>query len=274
VTSSGVDNNAALLKEILLGYNFFMKEKLLLGAIQGITEWLPISSEGVLFLAKTRLLQSSDSPSLMMREILFLHLGTFFACLFYFRRQIFSLEKKVFRFLFVSTFISGFLGLILFKIIEGVENQLSFTGKMITLTIGVLLVVTAGLQIKAKAEGFKKDQDLTAGDGILFGLVQGLAVLPGLSRSGLTISFLLLRKFEKTIALKLSFLASLPIVLLGNIFLNFKYFSLAGQSVWSSVVSFFFGVLTIDFLMKLAKKVNFGYFVLFFGLLNIVSFFC
>jgi undecaprenyl-diphosphatase len=98
-----------------------------------------------------------------------------------------------------------------------------------------------------------------------------LAVLPGLSRSGLTISALLLRKFDNASALKLSFLMSLPVVLGGNIVLNFKYFTFSTELLLGLIFSFIFGLLTISLLLKIARKVNFGWFVLIFGVVMIIS---
>jgi undecaprenyl-diphosphatase len=96
-------------------------------------------------------------------------------------------------------------------------------------------------------------------------------VLPGLSRSGLTVAALLFRKFEDTEALRLSFLMSLPIVLGGNIILNATSFELSPVAVWGVVTSFLFGLLTIHLLFRLAKKVNFAWFAVLFGVATIAA---
>jgi len=102
-------------------------------------------------------------------------------------------------------------------------------------------------------------------------VVQGFAALPGLSRSGLTVSTLLFRKVNEKDSLKLSFLLSLPIVLGGNILLNSEYFNFSLDSLISLSASFLFGLLTIHYLLKLAKKINFGWFVFAFGALMIIA---
>jgi undecaprenyl pyrophosphate phosphatase UppP len=84
---------------------------------------------------------------------------------------------------------------------------------------------------------------------------------------------LLLRKFEKAAALRLSFLLSLPVVFVGNIVLNFERFSLRIEDILGLISSFVVGILTIHLLLNLAKRVNFGYFVLIFGVLAIISVF-
>ncbi|GAG03940.1 unnamed protein product, partial [marine sediment metagenome] len=103
------------------------------------------------------------------------------------------------------------------------------------------------------------------------GIVQGFSSLPGLSRSGITISTLLLKKFDDTSALRLSFLMSLPVVLFGNLFLNLNDFTLTSAAIYGLLASFIFGLLTIHILMNLSKRINFGWFVLIFAVLLMAS---
>ena len=260
-----------------------MLEQIILGTIQGITEWLPVSSEGILVLIKTIFFAKQELEE-TIKQVLFLHLGTLLAAFVYFRKDVLSLiktlfnykladleTKKIFKFLIIVTLISGSLGFILLKIFVGLESELFLSSKILTLIIGFLLIITGVLQLKALNKGNKKAIDLNNKDSFLLGLMQGLAVLPGLSRSGLTISALLLRKFNSKDTLRLSFLMSLPIVLGGNIILNLKYFTFSIELIIGLVFSFIFGLLTIDLLLRIAKKINFGYFVLIFGLLVIIG---
>jgi len=248
-----------------------MIEQLVLGIIQGITEWLPVSSEGLLVLTQTHLFGQKDLSD-FISQALFLHLGTFLAALVYFRKEILKLSKnkKLARFLIITTLISGAVGFLFLQLIKGIESQVEITGKAATLLVGLLLLITGGLQIKSKNQGKKTQKQLTTADGVVLGFVQGLAALPGLSRSGSTVAILLLLGFSKTESLKLSFLMSLPIVFLGNLVLNFSYLS-APAFWWGLLASFIFGLLTIRLLLKLAQKINFGKFVIFFGALTIIS---
>ncbi|MFH1523169.1 MAG: undecaprenyl-diphosphate phosphatase [Patescibacteria group bacterium] len=262
-----------------------MFESIILGVIQGIAEWLPVSSEGLTLLIKTNFFSNGGSVQDIIGLALWLHLGTFLAALIYFRKDVFKLikalynfkqaskeEQNTFSFLITATLISGFLGFILLSTLTCLESFLSYTTKAMIFTIGILLLVTAYLQLKTKGKGgLKNINDLKKKDGIILGIVQGFATLPGLSRSGLTVSALLLRKFDDQIALKLSFLMSLPIVLGGNIILNLDKFSLSATSLISLSASFIFGFLTIGILIKVARKVNFGWFVLGFGILMIIT---
>ena len=261
-----------------------MIEQFLLGTIQGIVEWLPVSSEGTLLLANEMLLKNSLSFEAAVRMALFLHFGTFLAALVYFRKDVGKLLKALLRFpqaskenqniitfLIITTMISGVLGLTLIKCVEHLATDFAMNGRSITLLIGILLLGTAFLELRAKRSGYRNAPDINWWDGILLGIAQGFAALPGFSRSGLTVSALLLRKFDKTIALKLSFLMSLPIVLAGNIVMHFKDMHITKESLIGLAASFVFGLATIHILLKVAEKVNFGYFVLFFGLLTIAA---
>lgn len=260
-------------------------QQILVGIIQGITEWIPISSSGFLALIFANLFQVTDL-TVIIQSILWLHLGTFFAALIYFRKDVAHLfvslfrykksdkpTKKTINFLIISTIISGLIGLFIIKALTLSQENLSITGKTISLGVGILLLITGILQLRVKKQGLRKLKDVSWVDSVITGIGQGLSSLPGLSRSGITVSTLMLRKFNDTTALRLSFLMSLPIVLIGNIFLNIPDFGVTPLSIWGLVFSFIFGLLTIHALMKLSKKINFGWFVLIFALLMIVSFF-
>lgn len=264
-----------------------MFEQIILGLVQGIAEWLPISSEGAIVAVKNTFFPNGETLSELIKLALFLHLGTFLAALIYFRKAVWTLTKtvsqlkvdddnrKVLFFLVISTIVSGVIGFALLKTVGQFEDTLKVGSKFVNLLIALMLLVTTYLQFQTKRDGLKLDKDLGVKDGLLLGLTQGLAVIPGLSRSGLTVSTLLLRRFDDSTSLRLSFLMSLPIVLLGNIFLNFNLF-LGGLTLGhmaALVSAFVSGILTIDLLLRLAKKVNFGYFTLFFAILMIASIF-
>ena len=261
-----------------------MLEKIILGIAQGLTEWIPISSEGIIILIKTHYFPAGESLEMMVRQALQLHFGTFLAALVYFRQDVGKLTKALFRFkgqpketqklfvfLCISTIISGIIGLLLLKLFSAFTSQSNMQERVITLAVGFFLLGTAFLELRAKKGGYRSIEDIKLSDSLLLGVVQGLACLPGLSRSGLTVSVLLLRKFDKTYALKLSFLMSLPIVLAGNIFLNCSTFDWPLEAFVGIFSAFLFGLATIHLLLKIAENINFGYFVLLFGLLTILS---
>ena len=223
--------------------------------------------------------------SIILQQSLFLHLGTFFAALIYFRKDVAHLvvsafkyrkaevsTKKILSFLFISTLITGIMGILILKFLEASQFELS--GKIITLGIGLFLLITSFILFITRSRDGKKTPDkITIWDSSLLGFMQGVSLLPGLSRSGLTISTLLLRKFNNKSALKLSFLMSLPVVLLANIFWNIPNMASAfsAYSLVGVLAAFVFGLLTIHGLMKLAEKINFAWFMLIFAILMLVS---
>ncbi|NCD00862.1 undecaprenyl-diphosphate phosphatase [bacterium] len=263
-----------------------MFESFVLGAIQGIFEWLPVSSEGFIFLVKANFFNSTETLGGLISQALFLHLGTFFAALIYFRKDVKDLiialfnykkadkkKKKILNFLIISSIVSGVLGIVFLRLVEEINLDISSLSKWITIIVAGLLFITAFLQIKGGKGGDKKESDIKNKNSIILGITQAFAALPGLSRSGLTVSVLLLSNFNKKTALYLSFLMSLPIVLGGNIILNTGEVVLNVNSLIGLFTSFIFGLLTIKSLLLLAKKVNFGYFVLFFAVITLLAVF-
>lgn len=259
-------------------------EQILLGIIQGVAEWLPVSSEGMIILARTHILHLSGPIDDAIRQALFLHFGTFLAALVYFRHDVLVLiksfvqykqqsqqEQKLFQFLAVTTLISGGIGFALIKVLVRMAEVIGSQETVITLVVGCLLMITGFLELCAKRTGCRKIEEINWIDFILLGVVQGLAALPGLSRSGLTVSALLLRKVENSSALRLSFLMSLPIVLVGNLVLNIGRLSFSLPSLVGLLCSFAFGLATIHVLLKTAAKINFGYFVLLFAALTLLA---
>ena len=259
-----------------------MLEAITTGIVQGVAEWMPVSSEGLLVLIKTNFF-GSESLGVAIEESLFLHLGTFFAALIYFRKDVVHLlkqlfswntasdeDKKILKFLIVSTIIGGLIGLAILQAVKTVYATTEVSGIAVNVLIGLLLLITGVSQLATKS-GSKRENDLTTGDGVLLGILEGLSALPGVSRSGSTVSGLLLRKFDKEAALRLSFLMSLPIVLAGNIVLNLNKMLLTTEALAGLLCSFIFGYLTIGALLKLARKVNFGYFVILFAILTLAA---
>ena len=256
-----------------------MLEGIIFGIAQGVAEWLPVSSEGVIVLIKTNFFGGGGLESIV-KFALFLHLGTALAATIYFRKDVAEIlktlfhykratleNKNIFNFLFISTLISGILGLILIKLLSGADDALGQSSKIINFTVGGLLLITAYLQFKKKKiSSIRTPENIKTSDSVIMGIVQGFAALPGLSRSGLTVASLLLLKFDEEQALRLSFLMSIPIVLAGNVLLNIKDFNPSPENLLGFLFSFIFGLATIHILLKVAKKINFAYFVLIFGL--------
>jgi len=264
-----------------------MLEQIILGMIQGIAEWLPVSSEGVIFLVKANFFGMQNGASSVIREALFLHLGTFLAALVYFRKDVFELiktmfnfnsatneSKRIFSFLLISTLISGALGYVFVKIIDENNDMIHNVSSTITLIVGCFLFITAYLQFKQKqGSGLRSFDQIEKSDSVILGLTQAFSAMPGLSRSGLTVSALFMRNFNQKTALKLSFLMSMPIVLGGNIILNLDKFTLDSLGFIGVATAFVFGLATIKILLNVAEKINFSFFVLGIAILTVLSVF-
>ncbi len=195
-------------------------EAILLGIIQGMTEFLPISSDGHLVIMPALL--GINQPDLTLIEVA--HLGTLLAILVYFRRDLFAIVRQVLHALRVRHplgTVDARLGwIILFATIPAVVVGLTlmdfFVQAFTSPTMaGLFLFVTAGLLVfgERTLTGKKKEQDITWLDGLLIGLFQSLALLPGLSRSGSTISSGMWRGLDRPTATRFSFLLGVPAIL-------------------------------------------------------------
>ena len=234
-----------------------MIDYIILGIIQGIFEWIPISSEGMVSLAGKFLIENFNIIDIS----LFLHLGTLFACLFYFRKDLkeilFFKNKKLLYFLLISTIVSLIVGFPLYKIVREVA-----VGNFILFLVGVGLLFTAYFHRKRKFfEINSKKLPLLAG------FFQGLAVLPGLSRSGATIFALSFSKLKPDEILKLSYLMSIPVVFASSFYLFLENKFLLSQFFPAIISSFFTGLLTLKILISFFKRINFFNFALFFSIL-------
>jgi len=192
---------------------------------------------------------------------LFLHLGTLLAVLIYFRKdwkEIFLLrDKKLIYFLLIATIISL---VVAWPIYRWVRSFVVGNGLLLLMGFGLLITAYFHKKNKAFEISFNK---LAA----IAGFLQGLAVIPGLSRSGATIFGLSLSKQKPQSVLKLSYMMSAPIVLASSIYLLIKEPNLVSEGWISLVFSFLVGILTLHFLLSLAKKINFFKFALIFALL-------
>ena len=242
------------------------------------------SSEGINSLVLVNVFHLPLSEAVFLA--LWLHLGTLLAAISYFRRELVSLARylpsyvrnirhfndspqdNLTSFLTVATLVSVAIGgpLLLFGL-----DKLKFSGSVATAAIGISLIITGIVQKFAIGRNNVQGKSAGIKDGLLIGVVQAFSVLPGISRSGLTISVLLFRQYRTEQALRLSFLLSIPLVLVAQVGLsivgevNFGWGAIAGL-----ISSALLGFLTIKVLMKFALRVPFWGFCIFLGLLSLV----
>jgi len=269
-----------------------MIEYIIIAVLQGLFEWLPISSSGQTMIVSTYFF--GISPENAYSLAIWLHLGTTLAVLLKFRRDFVSIIKTLIQkdagfdgeiikkrnwliWATIGTGITAFPVYILFRIIF-INSFTGFQGDVITLLISGLLLITGVILIATrKIIGNKKVTDISSKsiqkDSFLSGLAQGVSILPGISRSGITVGAILLEKYDQDDALRLSFLMSVPVAIAsilvdivlneGSIFGTLDIFTI----LITTIISFLVGYLTIEFLLRIARKINFGYFCILYGVI-------
>lgn len=250
-------------------------EAIILGIVQGITEFLPISSTGHLTIAgKWMNLISSSNPEHWTAFIAVIQLGTLLAVLIYFRNDLFlivrdfssenvfkrksfkeqTLNSKMGWYLVFATLPVAVIGLGFKDIIEGV-----FT-KNLTVIAFSLIILAVILFIAEKVGKFKRDMnDLKWYDAFVIGIAQAFALIPGSSRSGTTITAGLFLGFKRETAARFSFLMSIPAVAASGLLEFYQslkdidsngLINLIIATIFSAVV----GYVSIGFLLRYLKK--------------------
>jgi undecaprenyl-diphosphatase len=191
-----------------------------LGALQGLLEWLPVSSEGAVAIARSAL---GAAPDAATRYALFLHAGTALAAAAFYRAELYRLVGRLpgwrprqafdpthadLTFFGVATVVSGVVGVTGYLALSEVADAAAGGG--FVAAIGGLLLATGVFMRVAERRATERREAPGLLDALLVGVLQGLAVLPGVSRSGTTVSALLLRGHEGPAALRLSFVLSIP----------------------------------------------------------------
>lgn len=238
-------------------------EAIILSIVQGIAEWLPVSSEGLSVLVMLNLFGRNVGHAITYA--FFLHLGTALAVLIRFRREFIQMiyGSQLLKVVVISTISTGVVAVPLIALIE------LQSAKVVNLLIGLLLIMT-GIILRLPRSSYREIEDLSISDMIFLGFAQGISVLPGISRSGTTISFLLLRKLNEKAALTLSFIISVPAVL-GAVFVRGTPSEMDFTiGILILVITCIFGYLTMEALLKFARKVDFSKFCIAFGAIAIV----
>jgi len=250
-------------------------EAILLGIVQGLTEFLPVSSSGHLVLGESLLKVKFDDISFEV----FLHFGTFLSVVIVFRHTIWSMLKAVFlktKSIFVSDASPShsedwrlFWLIIVGSIPAGIAGVLfkdylekSFSSVVL---VSVMLLVTGVVLFVTKFFKTKKE-NLSFGDALWVGLAQAIAILPGISRSGSTISTGIFTGVKRSKSAEFSFLLSLPAVLGASLLELKDLLKHANLSqdlriyIIGAVTAFVVGYLAIKFLLNVIKKGKFQYF--------------
>ena len=232
---------------------------IILGIVQGLVEWLPISSEAMVTLS-AKFLFGMDYQEALSTSV-FLHWGTLIAAVAYFRNELIQMakdllsrksEKTLPLFLIITTILSGIIATPLLFLAFSVE----IPDGLFTIFIGIFLLFIAFLQKNQKAG---KETKIELKKAIIPGLAQGFSALPGISRSGITLATLLAEKFPLRDALRLSFLMSIPIVFAAELMLPVikQDFVVTNELVVGAGAAAIAGFLSISALLRIVEKVNF-----------------
>jgi len=243
-------------------------EAIVLSIIQGITEWFPVSSSGHLAIA-----QNFFGFQDLSYDI-FLHFAGMFAVVFLFKREILKLlsfNKESLNYiilLIIGMIPAGIVGFYFSDYIEKLFSNMFYLGVSFIFS-GIIIYLTK----------FSKENKTEIGkkEAFFIGLMQAIAILPGVSRSGMTISGGLLRGISRRASIKFSFLMSVPLIL-GASFLKAEDLLLSKINlnilVVSFILTFLVSLFTIKFLMKIIandKFYLFGIYNILLGILILIS---
>ena len=250
-------------------------EAIILGIVQGITEFLPISSTGHLTLAgKFMGLISEENPEHWTSFIAVIQLGTMLSIFVYFWKDLLNIlteflqnnlqnrvkyseqstNSKLGWMIILGTIPIVVIGLLFKDLIEGALT------KNLYVISGSLIVLAIILAIAEKTAKFKKNiENVTILDSVLIGLAQAVALIPGSSRSGTTITGGLFLGLKRDVAARFSFLLSVPAILASGMLqlvesLKYINYDLTVNLIVATIVSAVSGYLAIDFLLKFLKK--------------------
>ena len=245
--------------------NMNILESTVLGLVQGITEFIPVSSSGHLEITQ-RILGAGGRAEDFHFFLELINFGTLFALLFYYRQTIWEILQRVFvkkdyklaLNILITSIPAGIIGLVLSKVIE----KMPFFSSLTTIGfamgfVGLIMIFVNKLPHLSK---LKDENELTPGRALAIGLAQTFALVPGVSRSGSTIITGRVMGLDSKSAAKYSFLASLPIMIAvcGKSLLSSSsrayITSNLGMLLLSNLIAFVSGLIALQIVMKYFKK--------------------
>lgn len=254
-------------------------EAIILGLVQGLTEFLPISSSGHLEIGK-KLFSIKHQAYDSLLFTLVLHLGTALSTIFVFKKEIFEILSSLLKLkidyntLFVLKIIVSMIPAVTIGILFQQKIKILFSNNLIL--VGIMFLVTAivlyiagGIKNKTKTVSFK--------NAFILGVIQAIAILPGISRSGSTISLALILGIDREKAAQFSFLMVLPVIFgsIFKIFLDIKKTSVDINYLplclgfFTAFVSGFFACKWMVALVRKSKLKNFSYYCIFVSIISI-----
>ncbi len=239
-------------------------DSIILGIVQGLTEFLPVSSSGHLVIFQ-RFLQLDD-PGVTLEVLL--HFGTLLSIFWVFRKDFIELislyhnpqQRRFLLLLIIGVIPTGLMGLVFKSSVEQAFQSSLFVGIMLLVTGFLLWLIT---RLPQGGKDIKRMRPL---DAFWIGIMQGLAVIPGISRSGSTIVGALWRGLDRATAVRYSFMLASPVIL-GATILEIRDLytvGIEGVMLWNYLIgglfAFIFGVIAIKFFINLLERKRFHYF--------------
>lgn len=253
-------------------------EAIILGLIQGLTEFLPVSSSGHLELAKV-FFGDGLVPEESLTFTVVLHFATALSTIVIFKKEIAEILKGLFQFKwneemqFSLKIIASMVPAVVVGLLFEKQLESFFGGKI--LLVGVMLLVTAALLLfadKAKST----DKDVSFKNAIIIGVSQAIAMLPGISRSGATISTSVLLGIDRTKSARFSFLMVVPLIF-GKVAKDLMGGGISFQSseivplTAGFIAAFVSGLLACKWMIALVKKSKLSYFSIYCVVVGIMA---
>ena len=235
---------------------------IILGIIQGITEWLPVSSSGHLVIAQQLIDLEEDN---VFFDVM-LHFATLLVVLVVFREDIKNIiiaffkkepsyHKKLGWLIIIGSIPTAIIGILLKDYFEEMFESLFW--------VGCMLLITGSLLWSAESKKFEQKKDMKKIDSIFIGIAQGFAIAPGISRSGSTISMARFRGIDRELAAKFSFLLFIPAMIGATIGKMFEVETSeidALPIIVGMIVAMIVGYFSILLLLKIVRKKKLRYF--------------
>ena len=245
--------------------------EILTGVLQGLTEFLPISSSGHLVIISSL----SSELDLNTNDIAFLHIGTLFSIVFFYRKRIFEIFEDLDTFIFYFKIIlAGIIPAVLIGLLTPIQNIIDESPNLILITGASYLIFSLLLIFSGKINNSEalNIRDITVSQAFVIGIAQSIALLPGVSRSGVTLLTAIYLGIKKADAIYYSLLLGIPTIF-GAWSLTFinDSFQVNTNIVFPTIVAMFTGLLAIRVLINFttsSKLQYFGYYCL------LLSMFC
>tara|TARA_B100001093_G_scaffold101538_2_gene93750 strand:+ start:119 stop:904 length:786 start_codon:yes stop_codon:yes gene_type:complete len=253
-------------------------DSFILGIIQGLTEFLPVSSSGHLEIGKV-LLGNKSIPKDSMIFTVVLHFATALSTIVVFRKDIFEIFSDLLKFdwnhntKFIIKILFSMIPAILIGLIFEVQLERLFSGEIIL--VGIMLIITSLLLVLAD-RAKETNKNVQYKNSIIIGISQAIAILPGISRSGATISTAVLLGIDKTKAARFSFLMVIPLIfgkIIKDVFSGeLIYDSSEFSNIFIGFLSAFIsGVFACTWMIKLVKNSQLKYFAIYCALAGLLA---